>query len=128
MQILDAKQTLGDLQHQRTSAVKRNRKSVLATWCYFAHLLGEESRLQWNLRTRDTGGGGGGGNNSVPCREVVPISEVRKNNSMGSKQVSFVERSSLSQRVSYRRFHCICQLKTQPISSVFISLGQQVAT
>ena len=31
---------------------------------------------------------------------------------MVPQQVSFVERSSLSQRVPYRRFHCILQLGT----------------
>ena len=42
---------------------------------------------------------------SVLCREVVPISEVKKSIGMGLKQVSFVERSSLSRRVPYQRFH-----------------------
>ena len=40
-------------------------------------------------------------------REAVPISEVHQSISMGSKQVFFVERSSLSQRVPYRWFYCI---------------------
>ena len=57
-----------------------------------------------------------GVNDFVPCREVVPISEV----SMGLKQVSFVERSSLSRRVPYRRFDCIIILNSmQQLSSCF---------
>ena len=50
-----------------------------------------------------------GANSFVPCREVGPISEV-KYISMVPQQVSFVERLSLSQRVPYRRFHCIAIL------------------
>ena len=48
-----------------------------------------------------------GANSSVPCREVVPISEVKLYTKVLPQQVSFVERSSLSQRIPYRRFHCI---------------------
>ena len=37
-----------------------------------------------------------GTNDIVPCRDVVPISEV--NTKVGLKQVSFVEKLSLSRR------------------------------
>ena len=50
-----------------------------------------------------------GANSFVSYREVVPISEVN-NTLMVPQQVSFVERSSLSQRVPYQRFHCIHNL------------------
>ena len=49
-----------------------------------------------------------GANSFVTCREVFPISEVNNTSiSMVPQQVFFVERSSLSQWVSYQRFHCI---------------------
>ena len=45
------------------------------------------------------------GSNFDPFREVVSISEVK--NTLKYLQTSvFVERSSLSQRVPYQRFHC----------------------
>ena len=45
---------------------------------------------------------------------------------MGLKQVSFVERSSLSQRVPYRRFHCVHSNAGCPITSVqYLGLGER---
>ena len=51
--------------------------------------------IQWNLRTRDTLG------------LIVSSLVERLSLSMVLQQLSFVERSSLSQRVPYRRFHCM---------------------
>ena len=56
--------------------------------------------------------------------EVVPISEVKESISMGSKQVSFVERSSLSQRVPYRRFHCMYIYLSDILPRSHYNLGQ----
>ena len=63
--------------------------SCTVAWLGGKHVcqLGKVIIIRWNLRTRDNG-----------CRGIVPISEV-KSISMGLKQVSFVERSSLFQRV-----------------------------
>ena len=61
---------------------------------------------QWNLRTRDTLG-----LTVLFLEERLSLSLggkiIHQSISMVPKQVSFVERSSPSQRVPYRRFHCI---------------------
>ena len=61
-----------------------------------------------------------GANSFVPCREVVPISEVKKYTeilAMVPQQVSFVEKLFLSQRVPYQKFHCIYI----PVTAVFLA-------
>ena len=51
-----------------------------------------------------------GANSFVPCREVVPISEVEKYTEVlawcCNKCPLYIERLSLSQRAPYQRFHC----------------------
>ena len=68
--------------------------------------------LQWNLQKRDTLG-------QMSLSLVGMLSLSRRSNItlfksiiMRLKQVSFVERSSLSQRVPYWRFDCNSELLT----------------
>ena len=56
--------------------------------------------IQCNLRTRDTLW-----DRRFPCRAVVPISGVKSLKRYIVKQMSFVEKLSLSQRVPYRILH-----------------------
>ena len=66
-----------------------------------------------------------GVNYFVTCREVVPISEgqiIHQSINMGLKQVSFVERSSLSQRIPYWRFHYITLEEKKVAKTIYWTL------
>ena len=76
----------------------RSLYEIVYTITATGECLSYPSKLPYTVEPQNKGHYGA--NDFVPCREVIPMSEVKQYTKVlawGLKQVSFVERSSLSQ-------------------------------